>query len=105
MATEELGAAAYRKFDTEVWIPSRNDYGEICSASNCTSYQSKRLNISYLTNNNERKVVHTVNATALAVPRIILAILENYWNEDKKRVEMPDVLKPFLPFEYISKKR
>lgn len=47
MATEELGAAAYRKFDMEAWMPSRNDYGEVCSASNCTSYQSKRLNISY----------------------------------------------------------
>jgi seryl-tRNA synthetase len=43
--------------------------------------------------------VHTINATALAVPRIILAILENYWNEDKKVVEMPEKLKPWLPFE------
>jgi seryl-tRNA synthetase len=49
--------------------------------------------------------VHTVNATALAAPRIILSILENYWNEDKQVVEMPEVLKPYLPFEKISKKR
>ncbi len=49
--------------------------------------------------------MHTVNATALAVPRIIMAILENYWNEDKQIVEMPDKLKPFLPFESIKEKR
>ena len=47
MATEELGAAAYRKFDIEAWMPSKQDYGEICSASNTTSYQSRRLNINY----------------------------------------------------------
>ena len=71
MATEELGAAAYRKFDIEVWIPSKQSYGEICSASNCTSYQSRRLNINYLDTQNQKKLVHTVNGTALAVPRII----------------------------------
>mmetsp|Transcript_23149 Transcript_23149/g.30854 ORF Transcript_23149/g.30854 Transcript_23149/m.30854 type:complete len:156 (-) Transcript_23149:248-715(-) len=71
MATEELGAAAFRKYDIEVWMPSRGDYGEICSASNCTSYQSRRLNICYLDEQNDRKLVHTVNGTALAVPRII----------------------------------
>ena len=71
MATEELGAAAFRKYDIEVWMPSKGDYGEISSASNCTSYQSRRLNICYLDEKNERKLVHTVNGTALAVPRII----------------------------------
>ena len=49
--------------------------------------------------------MHTVNGTALAVPRIIMAILENYWSEDKGIVDMPEVLKPFLPFEYIGKRR
>ena len=71
MATEELGAAAFRKYDIEAWMPSKGDYGEISSASNCTSYQSRRLNITYLDEHNERKLVHTVNGTALAVPRII----------------------------------
>lgn len=52
MATEELGAAAYRKFDTEVWMPSKQEFGEVCSASNCTSYQSRRLNICYLDGGN-----------------------------------------------------
>ena len=71
MATEELGAAAFRKYDIEAWMPSKGDYGEICSASNCTSYQSRRLNICYLDKHNEKKLAHTVNGTALAVPRII----------------------------------
>jgi seryl-tRNA synthetase len=105
MATEELGAAAYRKYDIEAWFPHRNDFGEISSASNCTSYQSKRLNISYFDQGTTKKLVHTVNGTAMAVPRIIMAILENYWNEEKQIVEMPEVLKPYLPFEYIGKKR
>ena len=52
MATEELGAAAYRKFDIETWLPSRKDYGEVSSASNCTNYQSRRLNTFYLDKGN-----------------------------------------------------
>ena len=105
MATEELGAAAFRKYDIEAWMPSRQDYGEICSASNCTSYQSRRLNICYLDEKNERKLVHTVNGTALAVPRIIQTILETYYDAEKDVVEMPDCLKPWLPFETIKEKR
>jgi len=78
MASEELGAAAYRKFDIEAWMPSREDYGEVCSASNCTDYQSKRLNIQYFEKGSERRPVHTVNGTALAIPRVIICILENF---------------------------
>lgn len=63
------------------------------------------MNISYFETGSERKLVHTVNGTALAVPRIIMTILENYWNESKGIVEMPDALKPYLPFEYIGGKR
>ena len=59
MASEELGAAAYRKYDIEAWIPSKKDFGEICSASNCTSYQSRRLNINYFEKNDtlDRRLV------------------------------------------------
>lgn len=81
MATEELGAAAYRKFDVEAWMPSKQQYGEVCSASNCTSYQSRRLNINYVGELNSRSLVHTVNGTALAVPRIVLCLLETGWCE------------------------
>ncbi len=105
MATEELGAAAYRKYDIEAYMPSKGGFGEICSASNCTNYQSKRLNISYLDAKNQRTLVHTVNATALAVPRVILAIMENFYDASKERVTIPKVLHPYLPFEYIDTKR
>lgn len=54
MSTEELGAAAYKKIDIEVWMPHRQDYGEVSSASNCTSYQSRRLNINYLGDGNQK---------------------------------------------------
>ena len=105
MATEELGAAAYRKYDIEAWMPSKMDYGEICSASNCTTYQSRRLNIHYFDQKNKKTLVHTVNGTALAVPRIIMTLLETYWDEDKQIISMPEALLPYLPFDKIEKKR
>jgi len=61
MATEELGSSAYKKFDFEAWMPFRNDYGEISSASNCTDFQSARLNAQYFDKNLEKKLVHTIN--------------------------------------------
>lgn len=105
MASEELGAAAFRKFDIEAWMPSKNDYGEICSASNCTTYQSRRLNINYFDKTNKKTLVHTVNGTALAVPRIIMAIIETFWDEERQIIRMPEALHPYLPFDRIEKKR
>jgi seryl-tRNA synthetase len=102
MPTEDLGASAYRKFDIEAWMPSRAGFGEVLihlthqvtSASNCTDYQSRRLNIRYR-NNGKLKHCHTLNGTALAVPRIILAILENNQREDGS-IEIPACLQPFM---------
>ncbi|EGC30028.1 hypothetical protein DICPUDRAFT_8517, partial [Dictyostelium purpureum] len=111
MPTEDLGAPAFKKYDIEVWIPSKNDYGEISSASNCTNYQSKRLNIKYTNNNNNNNnnniidldndenstqtFAHTLNGTACAIPRLILAILENNQQKDGS-VLIPKVLRPFM---------
>jgi len=96
MPSEDLGAPAYRKYDIEVWIPSRNDYGEISSASNCTDYQSRRLNMKYTaTNGGPTAFVHTLNGTACAIPRLILAILENNQQPDGS-VLIPKVLQPFM---------
>lgn len=75
MPINDLGAPAYRKYDIEAWMPSRNSFGEISSTSNCTDYQSKRLNIYYEDNGNKYHV-HTVNGTACAIPRMIIALLE-----------------------------
>jgi seryl-tRNA synthetase len=102
MATEELGAAAYRKFDVEAWMPSKKAFGEISSASNCTSYQSRRLNINYFDQNNNRKLVHTVNGTAMAIPRILLTLIETYWDRERNVIELPKVLHPLLPFDRIE---
>eukprot|EP01125_Pyxidicula_operculata_P020485 TRINITY_DN7583_c0_g1_i1.p1 TRINITY_DN7583_c0_g1~~TRINITY_DN7583_c0_g1_i1.p1 ORF type:complete len:472 (+),score=89.16 TRINITY_DN7583_c0_g1_i1:166-1581(+) len=96
MPKNELGGPAYRKYDIEAWFPSRNDFGEVTSCSNCTDYQSRRLNIRIKGENGEQsKFLHTLNGTALAVPRIIMAILENFQNSDHS-VTVPSVLVPFM---------
>ena len=73
-------------------MPSKGAYGEICSASNCTSYQSRRLNICYLGDENEKKLVHTINGTALAVPRIIQTLLETGYDPNSDSIKIPEVL-------------
>ncbi|CAI9553071.1 unnamed protein product [Staurois parvus] len=77
MPTYELGLPAYRKFDIEAWMPGRNKYMESSSASNCTDYQSRRMNIMYQGPNREFRYAHTINGTACAVPRLIIALLES----------------------------
>lgn len=100
MPTEELGASAYRKYDIEVWMPGRGSWGEVSSASNCTNYQSTRLGLRLKRDSPSAKsskpndTVHTLNATAAAIPRLIVAILENHGVEKGKLV-LPDTLKPF----------
>ncbi|XP_067170491.1 serine--tRNA ligase, mitochondrial [Apteryx mantelli] len=76
MPTQELGLPAYRKFDVEAWMPGRGKYGEISSASNCTDFQSRRLNIMYSDGTGQLRHAHTVNGTACAVPRMLIALLE-----------------------------
>ena len=100
MSSEDLGAPAYRKFDIEAWMPALERYGEISSASNCTDYQARRLNIKYRPSAVDGKKqplahCHTLNATACAVPRMIITILENFQNEDGS-VNVPEPLQPFM---------
>ncbi len=101
----DLGAPAYRKWDLEAWMPGRNggEYGEVTSTSNCTDYQARRLNIKYKDDDGKNKYVHTLNGTAIAVGRAMLAILENYQNEDGS-VTIPPVLVPYCGFDKISPK-
>ncbi|ORY91107.1 seryl-tRNA synthetase [Syncephalastrum racemosum] len=99
MPTEELGASAYRKYDMEAWLPGRQQWGEISSTSNCTDYQSRRLSIRYRPTHPQGKQMpfcHTINGTAIAVPRIIIAILETFQQENKS-VKVPEVLRKWLP--------
>lgn len=96
MPSEELGAAAFRKFDIEAWMPGRDldFYGEIMSTSNCTDFQSRRFN-ARTKNTTGRVFVHTLNGTACAVPRMIIAIMEQMQHADGS-VEIPVVLRPFM---------
>lgn len=75
-------------------MPGRNSYGEISSCSNCTDYQSRRLHIKY-TENNEDSYVHTLNGTACAIPRMLIALLETH-QDPKGKIFIPKVLQPFI---------
>jgi len=94
VATGDLGSSAVRKFDCEAWIPTQNAYREVTSTSNCTEFQSRRLNIRYKDENGTRPVA-TLNGTLCAIPRIIVAILENHQQADGS-VNIPKALVPFL---------
>src|SRR5262249_508861 len=108
--TGDLGGPAYRKYDLEAWMPGRGqggDYGEVTSTSNCTDFQARRLNIRYRVKEGERKglrFVHTLNGTAVAVSRALLAILENNQQADGS-VVIPEVLRPWVGKERIGPKK
>jgi len=103
--TGDLGGPAYRKFDLEAWMPGRGEngeYGEVTSASNCTDYQSRRLGIRYKSPEQKgTQFVHTLNGTAVAVTRAIIAILENYQQADGT-VVVPEVLRKWVGKERIG---
>ena len=94
VASGDLGSSAIRKFDCEAWIPTQDAYREVTSTSNCTEFQARRLNIRYR-DDSGTKPVATLNGTLVAVPRMIVAILENHQNEDGS-VNVPKALRPFL---------
>lgn len=104
-ATGDLGGPAYRKYDLEAWMPGRGEHGEwgeVTSTSNCTDYQSRRLNIRY--KNKAEKgthLVHTLNGTAVAISRAIIAIMENYQQEDGSIV-VPEVLRAWVGKDVIA---
>ncbi len=107
VAAGDLGAPAYRKFDIEGWMPGRGDagaYGELTSASNCTDYQARRLRVRFRRKGNKRnELVHTLNGTALAVPRVLIALLENHQQADGS-VTIPKALRPYLGWNAIEAK-
>jgi len=108
VCTGDLGIVAAKKYDLEAWMPGQGRYREMVSCSNCTDYQSYRLNIRYAEKRGypTKGFVHTLNSTAIATTRTITAIMENYQLEDGV-IAIPDVLKPYLemfkkaPHDYI----
>lgn len=100
MCTGDLGAPAARKYDLEAWIPSQNKYREVTSTSTCTDFQARRLNIKYR-EGDKTEYVHTLNGTAFAIGRTIIAIMENYQQKDGS-IKIPKVLQKYLGKDIIS---
>ncbi|NWG11628.1 serine--tRNA ligase [Candidatus Bathyarchaeota archaeon] len=95
--TGDIGTVAAKKYDVEAWMPAQNAYREIISCSNCTDYQARRLNVKYREKEGEspKGFVHTLNSTAIATGRTIVAILENYQRKDGS-VIIPEVLRRYM---------
>ena len=96
ICTGDMSAGKYNMFDMEAWIPSRDGYGETGSASNFLDWQARRLNVKYKDKDGDKKHVFMLNNTAIPSPRFIIAILENFQNEDGS-VTIPKVLRKFMP--------
>lgn len=90
----DIGAPAAKKYDIETWIPSQDKFRELTSCSNCTDFQSRRAKIRFSAGK-EKKLVHTLNGTAVAVGRMLIAIMENYQREDGS-IEIPEVLRGYM---------
>jgi seryl-tRNA synthetase len=103
ICTGDLGGAAYRKYDLEAWMPGRNDYGEVTSTSNTTDYQARRLAIRYrrAEPGGRPQLLHTLNGTALAISRALIALLEVYQQEDGS-ILFPKALIPYVGKESIE---
>ena len=105
-ATGDLGGPAYRKYDLEAWMPGRGqggEWGEVTSTSNCTDYQSRRLNIRYRVKNEKgTHLAHTLNGTAIAISRALIAILENHQQSDGT-IRVPKALVPWVGKDLIGK--
>lgn len=100
----DLGLGQVKKYDIEAWIPSESRYGETHSSSYFHDFQSRRLNIRYTDSDGKNKLVHSLNNTAIAVPRVLIQILENNQNADGT-ITIPEVLRPYMGgVEKISKK-
>jgi seryl-tRNA synthetase len=97
VCTGDIGTVAAKKYDFESWMPAQNAYRELGSCSNCTDYQARRLNMKYREKEGEppKGFVHTLNSTAIATGRTIVAILENYQEEDGS-VRVPEVLREYM---------
>jgi len=101
-ATGDLGGPAYRKYDLEAWMPGRNAYGEVTSTSNCTDYQARRLNARYKVKGEKgTHFLHTLNGTAIAISRALVAILELYQQADGS-VRIPEVLQPYVGMNIVA---
>jgi len=100
MCTGDMGFTQTKKYDLEVWSPGQQRWLEVSSCSNFESFQARRMQLRYRKDQKGTEMVHTLNGSALALPRVVAAILEAYQQEDG-RVRVPEVLKPFLGRDYL----
>ena len=95
LCTGDMGFGSQKTYDLEVWLPGQNAYREISSCSVCGDFQARRMNARYKGADGKNKFVHTLNGSGVAVGRALVAVLENYQNEDGS-VTVPDVLRPYM---------
>ena len=105
ICTGDLGGPAYRKYDLEAWMTSKNSWGEVTSTSDTTTYQARRLNIKVKRKDGTKEYLHMLNGTGIAISRALIAILENYQQADGS-VKIPEVLQKYMPggIQIIKKK-
>ncbi len=101
ICTGDLARPSAATYDIEAWIPSQNRYRETHSTSNCTDFQARRLNIRYRDKNNKLNFVHTLNGTAFAIGRTLIAIIENFQQKDGS-IKVPEVLQKYVGFKEIK---
>ncbi|MEK7654851.1 MAG: serine--tRNA ligase [Pseudomonadota bacterium] len=102
LCTGDMGIAAAKTYDLEVWLPSQNGYREISSCSNCEDFQARRMMTRYKDVSGENQYCHTLNGSGLAVGRTLIAILENYQNKDGS-ITIPDTLKKYMSIDVLPK--
>lgn len=95
LCTGDMGFGSAKTYDLEVWLPAQNTYREISSVSNCEAFQARRLQARFKNAQGKNELVHTLNGSGLAVGRTLVAVLENYQNEDGS-VTVPEVLRPYM---------
>jgi seryl-tRNA synthetase len=95
LCTGDMGFGAAKTYDLEVWLPAQETYREISSVSNCEAFQARRMQARFRNAQGRTELVHTLNGSGLAVGRTLVAVLENYQQEDGS-VVVPEALRPFI---------
>lgn len=97
LCSGDLGFSAAKTYDLEIWMPGQQTYREVSSCSNCTDFQSRRMNLRAVSEESEEKVIpHTLNGSGVAVDRVFAAILENFYNSETEEILIPEVLQPYM---------
>jgi seryl-tRNA synthetase len=95
LCTGDMGFAAQKTYDIEVWLPGQGAYREISSCSNCGEFQARRMNARYRGKDGKPAFVHTLNGSGVAVGRALIAVMENYQDENGA-IAVPEALKPYM---------